>query len=80
MGSAAIGNGASSVDVTFPNPFTTAPVWVLVTVGVPQGSASITATVVKESVTLTGFTATLSAATDNANYVIYWEADESPPT
>jgi hypothetical protein len=72
-GSHAISNGASSVSVVFPTPFASAPV-VNATVMRPAGNNNVYCDIDTASVTVLGFTATLSSAAPNGNYKLNWIA------
>lgn len=69
----AIALGASSVTVTFSTPFSSLPV-VLANVQSPNGADYITCVIRDSSVTVSGFTADLSAPTPTANYKLSWIA------
>lgn len=68
-----IASAAEEKAVTFSSAFAAAP-FVTVSLEIPAGSGMIDVQVVKDSVTTTGFTARLGAATPNANYVLVYSA------
>lgn len=71
-GGEAIGNVASTVSVTFGTVKSNATYQVLATVeNITDGSPLVLSAIITAKAT-TGFTATLSAATDSANYVLNW--------
>lgn len=69
-----IANGAESVSVTFLTAYDVAPD-VVVTISRPSGENLITVNVDSDSVTTTGFSASLGAATGSGNYVLNWMAN-----
>lgn len=73
-GSFNIPAGASEVDVV--QAFGFIPTAVVATVGMPDGGDNFFPTVLASSITAAGFTATLSAPTSGAGYVLYYVAME----
>lgn len=72
-GSQAIGIGLATVSVVFPVAFAAAPV-VLVSISRPAAENLIRVNVDEASVTVAGFSATLSAGVGSANYKLKWMA------
>jgi hypothetical protein len=76
-GAEAIGNAATTVAITFGTAHADANYQVLATVeNTTDGGPLVLAAIITAKAT-TGFTATLSAATDSANYVLNWLAIRS---
>lgn len=70
-----IANGAKTVDVVFSAPLSVVPI-VSPTVSRPAGGDAIWATVDEDSVTVNGFTASLSGAAPDGNYKLHYIAVE----
>jgi len=73
-GSADIGSGSTSVAVTFSTAFSTACTRVVCTIENTTDGSPLAIVVTITARTTTGFTATLSGATDSANYDLHWVA------
>lgn len=69
-----IGVGVDLIAVTFPLVFSTIPTQVIATVEKPSGGDNIFATVRRDTVSTTGFTAELSGTTPDANHKLSWLA------
>lgn len=72
-GSQAIGAGVDTISVVFGTPFAVAPV-VVATVSRPVAENLIECNIDEASITVAGFTASLSATTASANYKLKWMA------
>lgn len=73
-GSVSIGNGDSTVDVTFSAPLTGAPTTVIPTVSHDLGDDAVDCELLQDTITDSGFSVKLSAATPNANYKLHYIA------
>lgn len=72
-GSQVIGSGVETISVVFPTPFAVAPV-VVATISRPVAEGLIEVNIDEASITVAGFTASLSATTPSANYRLKWMA------
>lgn len=73
VGSQAITNGQNTVTVTFSTTFASTPV-VVATVSRISGDPDVYCDVNQDSISTTGFIATLSASVPNGNYKLTWMA------
>lgn len=73
-GSQAIGNGVDTISVIFPVAYAAAPT-VVACISRPVAENMVELNIDEASITTTGFTASLSAATGTANYKIKWMAN-----
>lgn len=69
-----IGNGVDLIAVVFPYAFAVAPTQVLAIIEKPSGGDNIFATVRRDTISTTGFTAELSGTTPDANHKLSWVA------
>lgn len=72
-GTTSIGNGDSTVAVTFAAPFSGTPI-VTATVQVPDGGDYMTCQILDSTVSTTGFTARLNGPTPGTGYKLSWMA------
>lgn len=68
-----IGSGVDAISVVFGTPFAVAPV-IVATISKPVAENMIECTIDQASITVNGFTASLTAATSSANYKLNWMA------
>jgi hypothetical protein len=73
-GITAIGSGVDLIAVVFPYEFASVPSQVIAIIEKPSGGDNIFATVRRDTITTTGFTAELSGATPDANHKLSWVA------
>lgn len=73
-GSQNIGSGVSTISVVFGTPFLSVPD-VVVSISRPAAEPLIDVNIDEASITVNGFTASLGATTDTANYKLKWMAN-----